>query len=85
MNPIDRLRDEITGSGLVTAPQSGDGYVFGTARMQATGTDVNVNIDPEFDDRPDTDTPSLLAAVERVLTVADGHWRRIVGSVAEDR
>ncbi|MBM4567828.1 cytochrome C5, partial [Rhodococcus hoagii] len=32
MDSIARLRDEIAGSGLLTAPQVGDGFVFGTAR-----------------------------------------------------
>ncbi|WP_430330881.1 cytochrome C5 [Rhodococcus sp. ACT016] len=84
MDTIDRLRDEIARTGLLTAPQADDGFVFGTARMRATGTDVNVNVDPEIDDRSDVDTRALLAAVERVLTITDARWERIVDSVAEE-
>ncbi|WP_433609974.1 cytochrome C5 [Prescottella agglutinans] len=84
MDPIDRLREEIARTGLLTAPQADDGFVFGTARMGAVGTDVNVNVDPELDDRSDLDTGVLLAAVERVLTVGDERWGRIVDSVAEE-
>lgn len=82
MDPIDRLREEIARTGLLTGPQTDDGFVFGTARMGAAGTDVNVNVDPELDDRSDLDTGVLLAAVERVLTVSDARWGRIVDSVA---
>jgi len=82
MDPIDRLRDEIVRTGLLTAPQADDGFVFGTARMRVVGTDVNVNVDPELDDRSDMDTGALLAAVERVLAVTDARWGRIVDSIA---
>ncbi|GAB2664154.1 cytochrome C5 [Prescottella soli] len=84
MDTIDRLRDEIARTGLLTEPQADDGFVFGTARMRAAGTDVTVNVDPELDDRSDMDTAVLLAAVERVLTVTDARWGRIVDSVAEE-
>lgn len=84
MNPIDRLLDEIARSELLTAPQTGDGFVHGTARMQPLGTDVTVNVDPELDDRPDLDTGVLLAAVERLLTVTSEKWERIVDSIAEE-
>ncbi|WP_027502359.1 hypothetical protein [Rhodococcus sp. UNC363MFTsu5.1] len=84
MDPIDRLREEIVRTGLLTAPQADDGFVFGTARMRAVGTDVNVNVDPELDDRSDMDTGTLLAAIERVLTVTDARWGQIVHSVAEE-
>lgn len=84
MDPIDRLREEIVRTGLLTAPQADDGFVFGTARMRAVGTDVNVNVDPELDDRSDIDTRVLLAAVERILTASDARWGRIVDSVAEE-
>lgn len=84
MDSIARLRDEIAGSGLLTAPQVGDGFVFGTARVAAAGTDVTVNVDPELDNRPVPDTGVLLAAVDRLLTVTPEQWLRIVDSVAEE-
>lgn len=84
MDPIDRLRDEIARSALLTAPQVGDGFVFGTGRMRSLGTEVTVNVDPELDDRAGFDTGVLLAAVERLLTVTPQRWDRIVDSVAEE-
>ncbi|WFR72311.1 cytochrome C5 [Prescottella defluvii] len=84
MDTIDRLRDEIARTGLLTEPQSDDGFVFGTARMGAVGTDVTVNVDPDLDERSDVDTGALLAAVERVLTVTKARWDRIVDSIAEE-
>lgn len=84
MNPIDRLRDEIARSELLTAPQSADGFVFGTGRLRSLGADVTVNVDPELDDRSDLDTGVLLAAVERLLTVTSEQWERIVDSIAEE-
>lgn len=84
MDPIDRLRDQIVRSGLLTAPRADDGFVFGTARIPAAAADVTVNVDPELDDRSDPDVGVLLAAVERLLTIAPAQWSRIVDTIAEE-
>lgn len=84
MNSIDELADEIVRSGLLTALQSDDGFVYGTARMRAVGIDVTVNVDPELDDRPDPDSAVLLAAVERLLTLTPQHWQVIIDSIAQE-
>ncbi|MGO4205484.1 cytochrome C5 [Rhodococcus sp. TAF43] len=84
MDPIELLRDEIAESGLLTAPFADDGIVIGAARVPAAGTDVTVNVDPELEDRSGLDTGVLLAAVERVLTIAPARWDQVVDSVANE-
>ncbi|MUL80867.1 MULTISPECIES: cytochrome C5 [unclassified Mycolicibacterium] len=84
MGPIDLLRDAIVQSGLLVAPVADDGFVHGTARMPAIGIDVTVNVDPEFDDRPDPDAAVLLGRIERLLAVTPEQWARIIDSIAEE-
>ena len=82
MDPITLLGDEIAQRGLLAELRADDGIVVGVARMHATGTDVTVNVDPEFDDRSDMDTGVLLAAVERVLAITTARWDQLVNEVA---
>jgi hypothetical protein len=84
MDPIDRLRDEIARTGLLTAPLADDGIVVGTAQLRAAGTEVTVNVDPELEDRTGLDAGVLLAAVERLLTITTARWDQVVDSIAEE-
>lgn len=84
MKQIDRLRDELARRGLLSAPHVGDGIVIGAAHLPAAGADVMVNVDPELDERPELDAATLLAGVERILTITTAQWRLIVDAIAED-
>jgi hypothetical protein len=84
MQQIDRLRDELARSGLLSAPYVTDGIVIGAARLPAAGADVMVNVDPELEERPELDAGALVAGVERILTITPAQWRQIVDAIAED-
>lgn len=84
MRPIEQLRDAIAASKVVLGPQIGDGFVFGTARLLAAGAHVNVNVDPELEDRSGIDVGALVAAIERILEVSPEVWRRIIDGIAEE-
>jgi len=51
--------------------QNEDGFVVGTARVPAADVQVNVNVDPEFDEYSDSTRRhcALLAVLERILTI----------------
>ncbi|MGV2068163.1 hypothetical protein [Agrobacterium sp. 22-226-1] len=84
MGSIEQLRDEIAASKVMIGLQIGDGFVFGTARFLATGVHVNVNVDPELEDRSGIDFGALVAATKRVLEVSPQVWRRIIDGIAEE-
>lgn len=84
MESIEQLKNAIVASGLLTAPDVEDGFVFGRARMAATDADVMVNIDSEFDDRVEIDTALLIASVRRVLAVPAARWHGIIDAVAKE-
>ncbi|MGX1804347.1 cytochrome C5 [Nocardia sp. NPDC055321] len=82
MDPIDRLGEEISRRGLLTAPESGAGIIFGTARVPALGLVVTVNVDPELDDRDDLDAEALLSGIERLVGLPAGQWARLCDEIA---
>lgn len=84
MQQIDRLRDELARSGLLSTPYATDGIVVGAAHLPAAGADVMVNVDPELEERPDLDAAALLAGVRRILTITTAQWRQIVDAIAGD-
>lgn len=84
MGPIEQLRDAIAASKLVLGPQIGDGFVFGTARLLAAGAHVNINVDPELEDRSEMDAGALVAAIERILEAGPQVWWRIIDGIAEE-
>jgi hypothetical protein len=84
MGPIEQLRDAIAASKFISSPQIGDGFVFGAARLLAADVHVNVNVDPELEDRSEMDAEALVAAIERVLEMSSQVWRRIIDGIAEE-
>lgn len=83
---LDTLLARIVESGLLEDPVAENGLVYGRASIDAAGTVVNVNVDPELDDREpdDIDPDALVAAVSRILAVGESRWRAVVDEVATD-
>ena len=83
---LDSLLARIVESGLLEDPVAENGLVYGRASIDAAGTVVNVNVDPELDDREpeDIDPDALIAAVSRILAVGESRWRAVVDEVATD-
>jgi hypothetical protein len=83
---LDSLLARIVDSGLLDEPTAENGLVYGRASIDAAGTVVNVNIDPELEDDDDDeiDHDALLAAVSRVLTISESRWRAIIDEIAAD-
>jgi hypothetical protein len=85
---LDTLLARIVESGLLEDPVAENGLVYGRASIDAAGTVVNVNVDPELDDDDehgeDVDHEALIAAVSRILSVGESRWRAVVDEVATD-
>lgn len=83
---LEALLARVTDSALLDDPTAENGLVYGRANIDAAGTVVNVNIDPELEDRDDEDVDhdELIAALSRILGIAESRWRAIVDEVASD-
>lgn len=85
---LDALLARIVESGLLEDPIAENGLVYGRASIDAAGTVVNVNIDPELGDDDehgeDVDPDALVAAVSRILTASESRWRAVIDEVATD-
>ena len=82
---LDALLTRIVDSGLLEDPVAENGLVYGRASIDAAGTIVNVNVDPELDDDgDDIDHDAMIAAISRILSVGESRWRAIVDEVATD-
>ncbi|MGI0522342.1 cytochrome C5 [Microbacterium maritypicum] len=85
---LDTLLARIVESGLLEEPLAENGLVYGRASIDAAGTVVNVNVDPELEDEDeqgdDVDHDALIAAVSRILSVGESRWRAIIDEVAAD-
>jgi len=83
---LETLLARISDSALLEDPTAENGLVYGRANIDAAGTVVNVNVDPELDERDDEDLDldELLAALSRILGIAESRWRAIVDEVAGD-
>ncbi len=85
---LDSLLARIVESGLLEDPIAENGLVYGRASIDAAGTVVNVNVDPELDDDDehgdDVDLDVLIAAVSRILSVGESRWRAVIDEVATD-
>ena len=82
---LDTLLARIVESGLLEEPVAENGLVYGRAIIDAAGTAVNVNVDPELEDHEDdVDTDALVAAVSRVLSVSESRWRTIIDEIVDD-
>lgn len=84
---LDSLLARIVESGLLEDPIAENGLVYGRASIDAAGTVVNVNVDPELDDEDDSDDvdhDALIEAVSRILSVGESRWRAVIDEVATD-
>lgn len=85
---LDTLLARIVESGLLEDPVAENGLVYGRASIDAAGTVVNVNVDPELEDDDehgdDVDHDALIAAVSRILSVGETRWRAVIDEVATD-
>jgi len=84
---LDALLTRIVESGLLEDPVAENGLVYGRASIDAAGTVVNVNVDPELEDDEhgeDVDHDALIAAVSRILSVGESRWRAVIDEVAAD-
>lgn len=84
---LDTLLARIIESGLLEDPVAENGLVYGRAIIDAAGTAVNVNVDPELDDDDqgdDVDHEVLIAAIARILSVGESRWRGVIDEIVDD-
>lgn len=85
---LDALLARIVESGLLEDPTTENGLVYGRASIDAAGTVVNVNVDPELEDddeqSEEDDLEQLIAAVARILSVGESTWRAVLDEVAAE-
>ncbi|WP_350350531.1 cytochrome C5 [Microbacterium sp. A8/3-1] len=82
---LDNLLARIVDSGLLDEPVVENGLIYGRASIDAAGTVVTVNVDPELEDDDDVlDDDALIAAVTRILSVNETRWRAVIDEVADD-
>jgi hypothetical protein len=80
---LDALLARIADSGLLDEPTAANGLVYGRASLDAAGTEVTVNVDPELhDDDDELDDDALLEAITRILSVSESRWRAVIEEVA---
>lgn len=82
---LDTLLARIVESGLLDEPVADNGLVYGRASIDAAGTVVTVNVDPELEgDDEELDIDALIEAVSRILSVNESRWRAVIDEVADD-
>lgn len=82
---LDALLARIVESGLLDDPVAENGLVYGRASIDAAGTVVTVNVDPELEDHgDDVDLDVLLEAISRILAVNETTWRAVIDEVVAD-
>lgn len=82
---LDSLLARIVDSGLLDEPVAENGLIYGRASIDAAGTVVTVNVDPELGDDDDAlDDDALVAAIARILSVSESRWRAVIDEVADD-
>ncbi|WP_334153154.1 cytochrome C5 [Microbacterium sp.] len=81
---LDALLARIVDSGLLDEPVAENGLVYGRATIDAAGTVVSVNVDPELEDHDEVDEDELLEAIARILSVNESRWRAVIDEVAAD-
>jgi hypothetical protein len=82
---LDALLARIVESGLLDEPVAENGLVYGRASIDAAGTVVTVNVDPELEDHgDDVDLDVLLEAIARILAVNETTWRAVIDEVVAD-
>jgi hypothetical protein len=84
-SPLENLLARIVDSGLLDEPVVENGLIYGRASIDAAGTVVTVNVDPELDDDvEELDDDALVEAVSRILSVNESRWRAVIDEVADD-
>lgn len=83
---LDTLLARIVESGLLEDPTAENGLVYGQALLDAAGTTVTVNVDPELDDvqGDDVDHDALVAALARTLSIGETRWRSVIDEIVAD-
>lgn len=82
---LDALLARIVESGLLDEPVAENDLVYGRASIDAAGTVVTVNVDPELEDHgDDVDLDALLEAIARILSVNESTWRAVIDEVVAD-
>jgi hypothetical protein len=82
---LDALLARIVESGLLDEPVAENDLVYGRASIDAAGTVVTVNVDPELEDHgDDVDIDALLEAMSRILSVNETTWRAVIDEVVAD-
>lgn len=83
---LDTLLARIVESGVIDEPVAENGLVYGRASIDAAGTVVKVNVDPEFDGDHDDeiDQEALIAAISRILSVSESRWRAVADEMATE-
>ncbi|MFJ2551606.1 cytochrome C5 [Microbacterium sp. NPDC087591] len=82
---LDALLARIVESGLLDEPVAENDLVYGKASIDAAGTVVTVNVDPELEDHgDDVDIDALLEAMSRILSVNETTWRAVIDEVVAD-
>jgi len=86
---LDALLDHISESGLLDEPVADNGIVRGRASLDAAGSEVTVNVDPELEeeDEGDGDSPdldALIGGVTRTLDMSETQWRAVIDAIADE-
>jgi hypothetical protein len=86
---LDALLDRISESGLLDEPIADNGIVRGRASLDAAGSEVTVNVDPELEeeDEGDSDSPdldALIGGVTRTLAMSETQWRAVIDAIADE-
>ena len=87
---LDALFDRISDGGLLDEPVAEHGIVRGRASLDAAGSNVVVNVDPELDDEEEdeeADAPDLDALLEgltRTLAMSEAQWTAAIDAVVAE-
>lgn len=82
---LDVLLARIVDSGMLDEPVVENGLVYGRASIDAAGTVVTINVDPELEDGDDElEAEPLIEAISRILSVSETRWRTVIEEVAAD-
>lgn len=81
---LQDLAARLTASGVIQDVEADDTFVFGTSHFPADGSDITVNVDPEFEENPDVDLAALVANVGRILEIRGADWQAILDTVVSE-
>lgn len=82
--PLEELFRLLSDAGLIDDLVAEDGVVHGRVRVDGTGADVDLTVDPELDVVDDLDPAALVDAVARVLAIGEARWRAVVDAAAAE-